>query len=452
MHIIIVGCGKVGMTLTEALNREGHNITVIDTNNDALRSVSNTFDVMGIVGNGASYSVQMDADIESADLLIAVTGSDELNLLCCLIARKAGNCSTIARVRNPVYNSELDFFKKELGLSMTINPEFAAAAEISRILRFPSAIKIDTFAKGRIELLKFRIPEGSILVGCSLMEAMQKNHCDVLICAVERGDEIFIPNGSFVLQEKDVVSFVSSPQNAALFFKKLKIETHQVKSSMIIGGGKTAYYLARMLCNMGISIKIVEKDMERCRFLSEQLPDATIINGDATQQEVLLEEGIAGMESVVSLTDLDEENIVLSLFAKKCSHAKIITKVNRISFDDVIKDFDLGSVIHPKFLTAEYIIQYVRAMQNSMGSNVETMYEIIENKAEALEFLIQKDSPVIGIPLEQLNIKDNILIACINQKNHVVTPRGKDMIQEGDTVIIVTTITGLHDIKDILKN
>ncbi|MDD2957590.1 MAG: Trk system potassium transporter TrkA [Lachnospiraceae bacterium] len=452
MKIIIVGCGKVGMTIVEQLNLEGHDIAVIDTNSVVIHDITNNCDVMGIVGNGASYTVQMEAGIEEADMLIAVTGSDELNLLCCLIAKKAGNCSTIARVRNPTYNNEIDFIKEELGLSMAINPEYAAATEIARILRFPSAIKIDTFAKGRVELLEFRIRSGSVLHNCSLMDVSKKIKANVLVCAVQRGDEIVIPNGSFVLREHDMISIVASPHASKEFFKKIGVETHQVKNAMIVGGGTIAYYLAKQLLNMGIDVKIIESNKNRCEQLSDLLPKAVIINGDATNQEVMIEEGVTHCEAFVSLTGIDEANIFLSLFAKNRSKAKIVTKINRISFDDIINTFNLGSLIYPKFITAEYIVRYVRAMQNTIGSNVETLYRIIENKVEALEFHINEEAPVIGIPLEKLDLKENLLIACINRSGEIISPNGKTQIEMGDTVVIVTTQKALHDIKDILKN
>lgn len=453
MRIIIVGCGKVGMTITEQLSLEGHDIAVIDSSSDVIHDVTNNYDVMGVVGNGASYTVQREAGIDDTDLLIAVTHSDELNLLCCLIAKKAGNCSTIARVRNPLYNQEIGFIKEELGLSMTINPEYAAATEIARILRFPSAIKIDTFAKGRVELLKFKIPEGSVLDQCRLMDISKNIKSEVLICAVERGDEVSIPNGSFMMEKNDIISIVASATSARDFFKEIGIETHQVKSTMIVGGGTIAYYLAKQLLSMGIDVKMVEKDRIRCEQLSALLPHAVIINGDATNQEVLMEEGISHCESFVSLTGIDEGNIFLSLFAKSCCEkAKIITKINRISFDEIINNFNLGSLIYPKFITAEYIIRYVRAMQNSIGSNLEALYRIIENKVEALEFIVSEDAPVVGIPLEELNTKDNLLIACINHGGNIIIPNGKTQICVKDTVVIVTTRKGFRDIKDILHN
>lgn len=452
MYIIIVGCGKVGSAITEQLIKEGHSITVIDIDKNAVETISNKVDVMGIIGNGASHTVQIEAGIEKADLLIAVAGSDELNLLCCLIAKKAGNCHTIARVRNPIYSSEIALIKEELGLSMTVNPEYAAAMEIARLLRFPSAIKIDTFAKGRVELLKFKIQPGSKLHNFMLMDISSHLHCDVLVCVVERGEEVIIPNGSFVLKEKDVISIVASPKNANDFFKKIGVLTNQVKDALLVGGGDISYYLTEQLINMGISVKIIEKNRERCEELSDSFPRAIIINGDGIDQNLLLEEGLENTEAFAALTNLDEENIMLSLFAKSQTKGKLITKVNRITFDEVINELDLGSVICPKYITTEYIIRYVRAMQNSIGSNIETLYKIIENKAEAMEFWIHEESPIVGIPLEKLNLKENILICCINHKGKIITPKGQDVIQVGDTVIIVTTNTGLNDIRDILKS
>lgn len=452
MNIAIVGCGKVGTALIEQLNKEGHDITAIDTNKDVVEAVVNKIDIMGVVGNGASYNIQIEAGIENTDLLIAVTGSDEVNLLCCLIAKKYGNCHAIARVRNPVYSQEISMLKDELGLSMIVNPEFAAANEIARVLRFPSAIKIDTFAKGRVELLKFRITSGSPLDNSSLIDISKRLKCDVLICAVERDDQVIIPNGSFVLKEKDIISIVASPNKASEFFKKMGIKTHQVKDTLIVGGGELTYYLARMLLGMGIDVTIIEQKRERCEVLSELLPKAIVINGDGIDQSLLQEEGLDSVESFVALTNLDEENIMLSLYAKSRTKAKIITKVNRITFDDVINQLDLGSIICPKHITAEYIVRYVRGMQNSIGSNIETLYKIIDNRAEALEFIVKNGSPLIETPLEKLNLKDNIIIACINRNGKIIIPNGQDVIREKDTVIVVTTITGLNDIRDILKS
>lgn len=451
MQIIIVGCGNVGATLTEQLSKEGHNITVIDVDGNAVEKVANQHDVMGIVGNGASLAVQNEAGIEDADLMIAVTTSDELNLLCCLIAKKAGDCKTIARVRNPVYNKEIAFIKGELGLSMVINPEYAAACEISRLLKFPSAIKVDIFAKGRIELLKCKLGEGSVLHGRPLTYISGGLGCEVLICAVERGEEVFIPDGSFELREKDIITVVASSRNANEFFRKIGMTMNRIKSCIIVGGGETTYYLAKQLLPMGVGIKIIEQSKERCNELSELLPQAMIIHGDGTDRNLLDEEGLPRIHAFVSWTSLDEENIMLSLYAKSVSKAKTITKVHRISYDEIIDSLDLGSVLYPKNITAEYILQYVRAMQNSIGSNVETLYRLIENKVEALEFRVNEQSELVGVPLKELRLKDNLLIACINRKGIIITPGGQDSIMLGDTVVVVTTNQGFHDLKDILR-
>ena len=450
MKIIIVGCGKVGTTLAEQLNRENHDITLIDCDSEALQSISDSTDVMSVTGNGAVYQVQMEAGIKEADLLIATTNSDELNMLCCLIAKKAGNCHTIARIRNPEYSAEINYIREELNLSLAINPELAAAREIARLLRFPNAIKIELFAKGRIELLKFLIPKDSILDRMKVMDVVSRLKSNVLICAVERGDNVVIPDGNFEMRGGDKISFIAPHADCADFFRKAGIENNTVNSAMFVGGGKLTVYLAKALADTKIKIKIIEQDEERCRILSEILPHAMIIHGDGSDQKLLLEEGIRQTEAFASLTVFDEENILLSLYAASQSGAKLITKVNKIAFENVINSLNLGSVIYPKMLTADIILQYVRAMQNSMGSNIETLYKIVADKAEALEFRVRGDSPVLGIPLEKLRTRNNLLVACINRNGRIIMPRGKDTLEAGDTVIIVTTHTGLNDLKDIL--
>lgn len=453
MRIIIVGCGKVGKTIAGELSQEKHDVTVIDSSQDAIDDVTTEYDVMGVVGNGASYSVQKEAGIDNSDLLIAVTESDEINLLCCLFAKKAGLRSTIARVRNPQYRNEVAFIKEELGLSMAVNPEFDAATEIARVLRFPTVNKIDTFAKGRVELLRFTIPEGSVLANHTLIEISKMTRSEVLICAVIRGDEeVTIPKGNFVLKEKDTICIIAGPLAAKEFFKRIGHDTHQVKDTMIVGGGRVAYYLAEQLIKMGIAVKIIERDRDRCQVLSELLPKASIINGDSNNQDVLLEEGIEKAEAFVSLTGIDEGNVFLSLFAKKYSKAKVVTKINRLDYDDIINTFNLGSIVSPKSITADYILSYVRAKQNSIGSNVETLYKIIENKVEALEFKVTENIPQTGIPLQSLQIKENILVGCVNRNGKVQIANGQTTIEVGDTVIVITTQTGLHDLKDIFKN
>ncbi len=450
MNIMIVGCGKVGQTLAQQLNEEGNNITVIDTDADLVSGLAARLDVMGYVGNGATHTVQQEAGIDKTDLLIAVTGSDELNLLCCLIAKKASNCRTIARVKNPAYSTETAYLKDELGLAMVINPEHAAAAEIARVLRFPSAIKIDTFAHGRVELFKYKIPEGSVLSGMAVKDVVSKLGCDVLVCTVEREDESYIANGNFVFAEKDVISVIASPKNALEFFKAMGYKNRAVRDVMVIGGGETAQYLCRILHRTGISVKIIEKDPAVCRDLCVRFPDVSIIHGDGSDQALLLEEGIRTASAFVALTGLDEENIFLSLFAKSAGHAKVVTKINRIAFDDVIKHLDLDSTIYPKNITADLILRYVRAMKNSEGSSMETLYSIVPGQVEAAEYTVGDGSPVTGIPLMKMQKKSDILIAAIIRDGQVRIPRGSDAILAGDRVVVVTRAKFIDDVADIL--
>lgn len=451
LNIIIVGCGKVGATLTEQLSKEGHDITVIDKNASAVQSLADTYDVMGLVGNGASYSVQMEAGIENTDLIIAVTDSDELNLLCCTVAKRVGNCSAIARVRTPDYSEEAGYLREKLGLAMIINPELESASEVARVLYLPTALEINTFAHGQAEMIKVRIPENNIMHGQTIASLAKDTSFSVLICAIERDGQVFIPSGNFILKTGDLISFIASRHNAREFLKKVGFQTNQVKDTMIIGGGRAAYYLAKQLLNMGIDVKIIENSRTRCEELSELLPGAIIINGDGTDEELLKEEGIEYVESFVPLTGIDEENIMLTLHAKQISNAKVITKINRIAFKNVINNLELGSVIYPRYITSEAIIAYVRAKTASMNSNVETLYHMFDYRAEAIEFHIDKNCDLINISLMDLQLKDNLLIALINRNGRIIIPSGSSSFKPGDSVVVVTTHSGFKDISDILK-
>lgn len=452
MNIIVVGLGKVGVKLAERLSREENiNVTVVDTRREVIQSVVNTYDVMGVAGSGTSIDTLEEAGVKNADVLIAATNSDEINLLTCLIARKTGGCKTIARVRNPQYGREIHLFKEDLGLAMIINPELIAATEMARILRFPSAIEIDTFAKGRIEILKFKMKEGSVLSGTKLVDLKSKVGSSILVCGVERGEEAFIPSGNFELKEGDLVSIVASVEEATAFFKKIGVKSDKAKDAIIIGGGTTAVYLANRLIKAGIDVKIIEKSTGRCEELVNLVPKATIINGDGTENSLLLEEGIESAQSVVALMNIDEENIMLSLFAKTKTKGKIITKINKIAYNEVISTLGLDTIIYPKEITADYVIRFVRALNNSIGSNIETMHYILDGKAEALEFNMAEGSPIAHKRIEELSLKEGILIACINRNGNIITPKGKDTILPGDTVIIVTTNKGFKDISDILR-
>ena len=451
LSIVIVGCGKVGHTLTEQLVLEGHDITIVDTNQRVIDNTTEVFDVMGIRGNGASLNVLEEAGVANADMIIAVTGSDELNLLCCTIAKKlCSDISAIARVRNPDYAEELVYLRQQLGLSMIINPELEAAKQISRILSRPKALTVSSFARGHAELISFKIPFGSVLNGKSIMQLEGIFTFGYLVCAVERDGKVVIPGGQHVLHEGDDITILTNTRDGHKVFEALGMESHAVSSCMIIGGGKASYYLGKMLVRQRMDVKIIEKNRMRCEELSALLPEAVVICGDGTDETILREEGIDSVESFVPLTGLDEENILLTLYANRMPGLKTITKINRITFNDVIEGLDLGSVVYPKYITSETITAYVRAKQNTIGSNVETLYHLFGNRAEALEFHVEKDAPVVGVPLMKLKKKDNLLIACIGRKGKIIFPRGQDAIQAGDTVIVVTTHSGFKDISDIL--
>lgn len=450
MNIIIAGCGGVGSTLAEQLTAEGHEITIIDQESKNIQAVTAQYDVMGVQGNSTSYVTQMEAGIDKADLLIAVTNHDEVNMLTCLIAKKAGNCQTIARVRSPQYFTEIDYIRDELGLSMAVNPEFAAAQEISRLIQIPSAMEVDTFAKGRVNLVKIRIPEGSVLDQLMLADFSSKIGTDALVCIVEREKEVYIPGGDFVLQAGDKI-YVTM-QIAALndFLNKIGIKEKPIRKVMIAGGGTLGYYLGKILTEARIQVKIIEQNEKRCARLSELIPKAMIIHGNATDKQLMIEEDIETTDAVVAATNFDEENLLLALYANKVSPAKMITRINRLSFEDVLGDLPIGSAVTPKDITAEYIIRYVRSMQNSYGSNVETLYRMVDNRVEALEFNVDSEAKVTRATLGELKIKKNTLICCIHRNKKIIRPAGHDRIQPGDSVVVVTTNRGLNGIDEIL--
>ena len=451
MNIIVVGSGKVGCTLAEQLTAEGHDITIIDIDPLKLQNISEVLDVLCVVGNGTSYHVQKEAGVEKADLLIAVTNHDEINMLSCLIAKKAGNCKTIARVRNPEYYQDIGFIKEELGLSMAINPEKAAAAEMARLIQFPSAIEVDTFAKGRVNLLRFCITENSILNGLKLSSISQKIGNDALICIVERNNNVIIPDGNVTLYANDIISIIIPLQKVSSFFKKIGIKSKAIHSVMLAGGGTTSYYLSEILLKTDFRVKIIEPNRERCLILSELLPKALIINGNTNDQRLLSQEGIEDIDAFVSLTDTDEENILISLYTNKISKARLLTKIDNISFEEIVNTLPIGITIYPKNITAEYIIKYVRSMQNTNSSNVETLYRMVDNKVEAIEFIVGQNSTLTNIPLERLKTKDNLLVCSIIRNGATITPNGQNVLKPGDNVIIVTTHLGLSDITDILE-
>lgn len=451
LNIIIVGCGRVGSTLVEKLSAEDHDITVIDKDAEKVAELTNLYDVMGIVGNGASFKIQIEAGIKDANLIIAVTASDELNLLCCTVARRVGECAAIARVRNPDYSLETAYLREKLGLAMIITPELEASREMARILSLPNALEVNTFAHGQAELIKFRVPSGSMLDGITIADLGSKTN-SILICAVERKKQIFIPSGDFKMLGGDILSFAAPRKAARAFFKMIGIKTNSVKNVLIVGGGDSGYYLAKILLSTGVNVKIIEKDRKRCEELNILLPKAVIINGDGSDEELLHEENIDNYEAFVSLTGSDEENILLTLYANQVtnSNVKVITKINRLTFNDVINNLDLGSVIYPRYITAEAIIAYVRAKSASRSSNIETLSHMFNQRVEAIEFRVDEESKVTNKQLIDLNLKKNLLIAFINRHGKIIIPSGHDSIRPGDTVMIVTTHTGFVEIDDIL--
>ncbi len=451
MNILIAGCGQVGKSLAQQLNEEGHEVAVMDTDYQVVESVASACDVIGYQGDCTSLKSQTDAGIQDMDLLIAATDQDEKNMLACLIARKAGHCQTIARVRDPQYLDEIYFLKEELGLSMSINPEQVAASDLVRLIQIPSALEVDTFAKGKVSLLRLVIPQGSVLDGLVLKDFSSKVGSDALICVVERGNEVVIPGGNFRLAAGDSISVTLSLENLNELLLKCGIKAKKIKNVMIAGGGMISYYLAKRLLELRISVKIIEKDRKRCDELAEALPKAMIIHGDATDKTLLVEESIEEMDAVCALMGQDESNILLSLYVNNISDAKRMIKIHRNSYEDMVAELPVGTIISTKKITAEYITRFVRSMQNSYGSNVEALYRLMDGRVEAMEFNVGQDARVTWGTLKDLQIKKNTLICCINRQGKIIRPGGNDRIESGDSVVIVTTQRGLNTIDDILS-
>lgn len=452
MNIIIVGCGRVGRSIAEQLTTEGHSITVIDTNPSELEKIYDSENIMAVEGNGATLPVLREAGIKGCDLLIAVTAADELNLYTCLLAKNSGVQSTIARVRNPEYISDVDVIKDDLKLTLAINPEFTCAGEIARLVKYVGIKSIRSFAGGQIDLIKIIVNSDSPLADKKVADNASLLKGGIRFCFVERGDELFIPDGEFVLRVGDEVSFVAPSQAASKLLKNLGVISSKARTAMILGGSKIGFYLAKILRDAGLSVKIFEKNIDRCEELSEDLQGVLIINGDAMDEDLLMSEGIDGANVVVCLMDTDEENMLASLYAKQMNpNAKVVTELGNLKFRSVVDSLPLDSIIRPKQLTGQSIIRYVRGMQNTIGNNVETMYKISHNRAEALEFRVRERSAVTGVPLSRLNFKKDLQIICIIRGGKIITPGGNDTIEEGDSVIIVTKHKGLTDLKSILK-
>lgn len=452
MKIIIVGDGKVGYTLSENLSREGHDITIIDNQKHVLKKSIEALDVIAITGNGASYAIQNEAGVSSADLLIAATSMDEVNMICCLIAKKLGAKNTIARIRNPEYNEQLSLMKEEMGLSMVVNPELAAATEIFRLISFPSAISIGTFSKSKVFLIEYKVEEGNPLAGTAISGLHGKQSSKILICAVARGQEIYIPKGNFVIQAGDNIHIAGTHRNISEFLQSLGQRDKKIKSAMIVGGGLITFYLSKMLIDHGIQIKIVEKKESKCGQLCESLPEALIIYGDGTDKNLMDAEGLMYTDAFIALTDIDEENLIMSLYAAYQNVPKVITKINRLEYANVIKKAGVDRVISPKHIAANDIVRYVRSMETPGFGDIKTLYRIIGRQVEMLEFLATANTRHLNTPLAKLPLKKDILITAIVRGGHVIIPKGKDSMQENDTVIVVTAKRQLDHLNQIFSD
>ena len=450
MKIIIIGTGKVGFSLAEQLLNEKHDITIVDTQDSALRRATDALDIMSVKGNGVSTDTLREAGAEDADLLVAATNSDEVNMVCCLTAKHLGAKYTIARIRNPEYNLGLHELKKNMGIDMVINPENATAVEISRLLRFPSAANIETFCRGRVELMGFRLQEGDFLVNQPLHAlSAQVKQLSLLVCAVDRDGEVTIPNGSFVPQVGDKLYLIGRPTSLDQFFRLLGRYSPKVKTVFIVGGGKISVYLTAILEKMKMRVKIVELSEKRCRLVSEMMPRTTVICGDGTDQELLESERMSAADAFVALTDRDEDNLIISLYAMQLGISKVVTKCNRQNYTGIARAVGLDSVISPKLITAAQILQLVRGMQNSQGSVMNTLYRIADGKTEAMEFTVGPSTRHLNVPLRDLHLHKGILIAVIMRDGEIIIPEGSSCIQEGDSVIIISRDRPIQDLNDI---
>lgn len=452
MNIFIVGCGKIGGTILANLVNEGHNVVAIDDSPDVITEITNLYDVMGVCGNGADCDILEEAGVSKAELFIAATGLDEFNMLSCFMAKKMGAKYTIARIRNPEYNDKsLGFMCQQLGLAMAINPELSTAHGLYNILKLPSAEKIETFSGKNFEMIEMRLRPDSVLDGIRVADMRSKYTAKFLICAVQRGEEAYIPDGNFVLKSGDKIGLTASPAEITKFFKEIGVQQKQARDIMILGGGRIAYYLAKKLCAAGVKVTIVERDRKVCEELCEALPKAVIVNGDGAQQEILLEEGLLSVDAFVSLTGMDEQNILISSYAQSQNVPKVITKINREELIPLAEHWGLESIVSPKKYISDLLVKYARALENSADSSMETLYKLMDDKVEALEFKVKPDFPKLDVPFRELKIKKNILIAGITRDRMSIIPAGNDVLQAGDRVIVLAANQRINNLSDILK-
>lgn len=451
MYIVIIGSGKVGQILTEYLSSEEHDIVVIDTIQNKIEDAVHQYDVLGLCGNGANYDILLEAGVNKADVVIAVTASDELNILAGLMAKQMGAKHLIARVRNPDYLKQREFFRDQLGFSMIINPEAEAANEIRRMIMFPSAMKVESFAKGKVELIEVKLNRGNKAIGIKLSELRKITKSYILICAVSRGEDVIIPSGDFMLEEEDHLYITGTHKDLSAFCLDIGVYKDKIKNVIIVGGSRIAYYLARQLSVQGIKVKIIEQNHERCLDLAQRFPYATIIEGDGSDEEILLEEGVESTDAFVCLTGLDEENIILSLAVKELGVKKAIAKINRTSLASIVDKIGVDNVVSPKSIVASQIIGYLRAQSNDdENGSVQTLYKIVNDQVEALEFVVTSKFKYVSKRLMDMKLKNNVLVAGISRGNKMIVPKGQDTIELNDHIIIVTKGSNFKNLNDII--
>lgn len=452
MKIIVAGCGKIGTAILAALVAEGHDLVAVDVDPAVVSEITNIHDVIGVNGNASDFDTLSEAGVESVDMFISAMNSDEQNMLSCFLAKKMGAKQTIARIRNPEYNdNSLGFMRKHLELSMAINPELLTANELHNILKFPSAVRIETFSRRNLEMIEIILPADSELNGMTLMKMREKYNARVLVCCVQRGEDAFIPGGNFVLQGGDKIGIAASPAEISKFFKMLGVLKKKAKKIMVLGGSRIAYYLAKMIASSGSSATIIDQDKQRCEELADVLPNTAIIHGNGMQQELLLEVGIESADAFVSLTGFDEENILTAIFASMQNVPKAIAKINKDELAAMASKIGVDTIVSPKDITSSVIVKYARALENTENSKVETLYKLMDGKVEALEFIVSAESKVTGVPLKQMQIKNGILIGGIIRGKTSIIPSGDDFIQVDDRVVVISSNAGLTDLNDILK-
>ncbi len=452
MKIIIAGCGKIGITLVENLVNEGHEVVALDSNPDAITDITNVYDAMGVCGSATDCDTLAEAGVEKADLFVAATDSDELNMLSCFLARRMGAAHAIARIRKPEYNDQnLGFMRQQLDLSMSINPEQLAAQELFKVLKLPSAMTVETFSRRNFEMVELRLRPESSMDGLSLSELRKKYAAKFLVCVVQRGEEVYIPDGSFVLRAGDRIGVTATPTEIHRFLRMVGVMQKQAKSVMILGASRMAYYLAKMLLDNGTTVKIIDQDRDRCRQFCDLLPGATMIHGESIQQELLLEEGIGSVDAFVALTGIDEENILMAFYANAQNVPKVVAKINHNELAAMADNLGLDCIISPKKVVVDVLLRYVRALENSIGGQVETLYKLMDGRAEALEFKVQADFEALQIPLKVLALKKDILIAGIVRGRKNIIPSGEDVIMAGDRVIILAAGRAVSTLSDILE-